>query len=155
MSFLWKKSSKIYFHVLCRQFWTTKIISVFDTVHIYMREMQFLRLDVNYYYNKNINSVGISYQLLDQFKINYRVWKYKWIWEIFWWSRGLLVLNAYVIYNTDCELNSVSPMRHYKFWRRIALRNIYQKRFRGRYHLSSAEPHLGVLNHKESTASVC
>ena len=114
-----------------------------------------LRLDVNYYYNKNINSVGISYQLLNQFKINYRVWKYKWIWEIFWWSRGLLVLNAYVIYNTDCELNSVSPMRHYKFWRRIALRNIYQKMFGGRYHLSSAEPQLGVLNHKESTALVC
>ena len=47
-------------------FWTVNIISMFDPIYGSMHQMQFLRLNINYDYKNNMNSVDIINQLCNQ-----------------------------------------------------------------------------------------
>ena len=76
--------------------------------------MQLLRLNINDDYNNNMNSVDINDQFHNQYMINHWIQKYRWWREPFWWIHSVLVLNAYVIYNTNRELKIVLPMSHHE-----------------------------------------
>ena len=91
----------------------------------------------------------------NQYSIDHWMQKYKCWWALFWWSHGVIVVNVYVIYNTECELKSMRPMSYYEFQRKLVLIKLDPQLFGVRDHLASAEQWRGVFNHKSSTSSVC
>ena len=80
-----------------------------------------MRMNINDYCRKNMNSVDIRDHLHSQYKIDHWMLKYKWWWKMFMCSRGVLVVNVYVVYNTECGLNSLMPMSHYEFHRQLVI----------------------------------
>ena len=118
-------------------FWTANIRYAFNPVSCYMHEIQFLILNTNDYYNKNMNIFDISNQLYNQYTIGHLFWKCKWWWVLFWWGHGVNIVNSYVIFKTECELKSIRPMIHYELWRQLVLSKLHPQTFRGWDHLVS------------------
>ena len=61
-------------------------------------------------------------------------------------SRGVIVVNAYVFYNTECELNSVSPMSHYEFHRHLVIRKPDPEMFWDRINLQVQNYAKGLIS---------
>ena len=109
-----------------------------------VQDSHFLRLNVNDSYSYNINSVELSDQLQNVYRVNHWMWKYKWWWYIFSWGHGLVLFNDYIIYKNLSEEGKVNPMSNYHFWRLVCLVNIYPKMFGGRENLVSEFQQRGI-----------
>ena len=60
-------------------------------------------------------------------------------WALFWWAYGVLVVNSYFIYKTECDLKSVRSMVHYELRRKIVIINLDPQKFGGREMFLSTE----------------
>ena len=103
-----------------------------------VREAHLLRLDVNDSYYYNMNLVEFSDQLWDVYRVDHWMRKYRWWCYLLFWGYGLLLVNAYIIYQTLCEEGKVNSMSHYEFQRLVCLADIEPKCFGGCDHLDSA-----------------
>ena len=63
-----------------------------------MHDMKILRMNTNDDYNNNTNIIDISGPIFNQYRIDHCMNKYKRQWSLFFWSRGVLVVNKYVIF---------------------------------------------------------
>lgn len=79
------------------------------------------RLNVIYDYNQNMNSVDISYQLRNQYRVDHTWWRNtKWSWSIFIWILGVTKVNSYIIYKRSCKQHKKEPIKHLDFTMQIA-----------------------------------
>mmetsp|Transcript_25091 Transcript_25091/g.54722 ORF Transcript_25091/g.54722 Transcript_25091/m.54722 type:complete len:1026 (-) Transcript_25091:83-3160(-) len=86
-----------------------------------MVKMKFLRLSVNDEYNNGMCDVDQADQLRTQYRFDIWMRKRKWWWSIFFWAFQMLLVNSYVAYKRQCELEDVAPMSHYDYNRAIAM----------------------------------
>merc|ERR1712216_448544 len=80
------------------------------------------RINVINYYNHGMNSVDVSDQLRNQYRIDHVWWRNKkWWWAIFIWLFGVVLVNSYVIYKRTCIQEGIKPMSHFEFRMSIAM----------------------------------
>ena len=60
--------------------------------------LRFLRMNTIHEYNKTMGGVDLADQLRGTYHIYKGVWNRKWWWSILFWSIGVMITNAYVIY---------------------------------------------------------
>ena len=102
-----------------------------------VRDAHFFSLNVNYSYSYNMNSVELSDQLWDMYRVDQWMRKYKWWQYLFFWGHLLFFFNAYILYKTLCEEGQVNPMSYYEFLRLVCLAKIYPTNVGNRDHLVS------------------
>ena len=64
--------------------------------------LKFLRLNNIDKYNKEMGNVDLADQLRGTYRVDHWVRNRKWWWSIFFWSLGVMLTNAYVMY---CKVN--------------------------------------------------
>ena len=74
----------------------------------------FLRMNTIHEYNNTIGGVDIADQLQGAYRIDKGVWNKKWWWSILFWSIGVMITNAYVIY---LHINIDNGMKKYIYYR--------------------------------------
>ena len=78
--------------------WVHKKCQVYDPETKMLRDTQFLRLDINAFYNYNMHFVDLSDQIWNVQRFDHFMCRYKWWWSILFWGHGLVLFNAYIIY---------------------------------------------------------
>ena len=58
----------------------------------------FLIMNRIHEYNNKMGGVDLTDQLRGTYRIDKGVWNIKWWWSILFWSIGVMITNAYVIY---------------------------------------------------------
>ena len=56
-------------------------------------DAHFLRLNVSYLYNQNMNLVDLSDQLHHLYQVDHWMCMYKCWWSLFFWGHGLILFN--------------------------------------------------------------
>ena len=103
----------------------------------------YFNADDSYHYN--MNSVDLTDQLWNVYQVDHWMCKYKWWWYLFFQDHGLVLVNAYIIYKTQCEEVKVKPTSHYEFQRLDCLAKIDPNFFGSRDHLVSAVQRRGII----------
>ena len=83
--------------------WVQKTRQVYDPDTQMVRDVDFLRLDINDSYNYNMISVDLSDQLRNVYQVDHWMGKCKWWWSLFFWLHGLVLVSSYLIYKALCE----------------------------------------------------
>ncbi|KAK3251406.1 hypothetical protein CYMTET_21062 [Cymbomonas tetramitiformis] len=81
-----------------------KVRQIWDAQENKKKELPFKRLNVIDDYNFNMNGVDIADQLREIYRFD-GPWmrQRKWWWAVFLWACGVAVVNAYILYKTQCE----------------------------------------------------
>ena len=74
--------------------------------------MKFLRLNINDDYNHDMGHVDMSDQLRNYYRFDHWMRKRKWWWSLFFWAKGVLLVNAYVCYREFMKAENLKPMSH-------------------------------------------
>ena len=90
------------------------------SIHKFVCDAYFFRLNVNDFYNYNMNSVDLSDQIWNLYRVDHCIRKYNWWCYLFFWVRVLFLVNCYIIYKTLCEEGEVKTVIHYEFRRLIS-----------------------------------
>ena len=61
-------------------------------------DAHFFCLNVNDSYNCNMNSVDLSDQIQNVYRVDHWIRKYKWLWYLLFWVHSLILVNVYIIY---------------------------------------------------------
>ena len=77
--------------------WVQKKRQVYDPKTKMVSDVHFLSLNVNDYYNYNMNSFDLSDQLHNVHQVDNWVHKCKWWWYILFWVQGLVLVNSYIV----------------------------------------------------------
>lgn len=104
--------------------WIEKVRQVFNVDSGVVEFMKFLRLNVNDDYNFLMGHVDISDQLRHYYRFDIWLRNRKWWWSIFFWSMGVSLVNAYVLYKTYMEeegVDSKNTLSQYQFREMVAL----------------------------------
>jgi len=99
--------------------WIEKKRKVFDKSTKRMKQMTFLRLNINDDYNYGMGGVDIADELRGSYRFDKWMRNYKWWHSIFWWGFQVLMINSYKCYFTYCTDNNIKPMSHYEFQKKI------------------------------------
>jgi hypothetical protein len=91
--------------------------------------MKFLRLNINDDYNHDMGHVDMSDQLRNYYRFDHWMRKRKWWWSLFFWAKGVLLVNAYVCYREFMKEQNLKPMKHYEFRKKVALAWLDSKQF--------------------------
>ena len=75
-----------------KQFQKTR--QVYDLKSDMVCDAHFFCINVNDFYNHDTESVDLSYQLQNVYQVDHWMLKYKLWWYIFFWGRGLFLVNA-------------------------------------------------------------
>ena len=86
-----------------------------------MRLGRFLRLAINDSYNMNMNNAGIADQIRGSYHPDRCMRKQRWLWSMFFWGHGTLLVNDYVAYKRHMETEGEFTMSHYDFRKAIVL----------------------------------
>ena len=83
-----------------------------------------LNRNVNNSCNHQMNSVYLSDQFSNVWRVKHWMFKYNWWRSLFFWGHGLIIVNVYIIYKTFFEEGKVNTIIHYYFgiwfyWRRL------------------------------------
>ena len=103
--------------------WVSKTKKVWCDAEKRMEKLEFLRLNVNNDYNKDMNAVDIADQLRGNYRFDHWFRNYKWWWSIFLWGFGVLMVNAYKSYTSLMDQPNVPKserLTHYEFRLHVA-----------------------------------
>jgi hypothetical protein len=87
-------------------------------------KLEFLRLNINDDYNKDIGHVDISDQLRNYYCFNHWIRKTKWWWDIMFWGLGIQLANSYILYvkyMLSVGMEKKKLLSQYEFWRDIGM----------------------------------
>jgi len=101
--------------------WIEKKRKVFDKSTKRMKQMTFLRLNINDDYNYGMGGVDIADELRGSYRFDKWMRNYKWWHSIFWWGFQVLMINSYKCYFTYCTDNNIKPMSHYEFQKKMGM----------------------------------
>ena len=101
-------------------FWEEKSKEVYDKEMKRMKQIKFLRLNVNDDYNYGMGGADIADQIRGSYCFDHWVRNFKWWHSIFWWGVHVLMVNAYRCYVRHLLMNGLTPMSHYEFQCKIA-----------------------------------
>ena len=87
-----------------------------------------------------MNSVYLSDQLQNVYRVDHWMRKYEWFWYLLFLGHDLVLANAYIFYKTLCEEGKLDNMNHYEFLRLLCLEHIDPTNFGSCDHLVSAVP---------------
>ena len=117
--------------------WIKKKKLVYDKVQNEIRDIEFLRTNIQNDYNNGMNDVDISDQLRKIYCFNRWLRNRKWWWAIFMWALGVILVNAYVAYVSANTLTWCKKKKdllsHYEFRKAIALALIAPEEFYDRF----------------------
>lgn len=105
--------------------WALNLKPVYNKITGIIEMMQFLRLNTIHDYNMNMGGVDLADQLRLQYQMDTWIRNRKWWWSIMFWSIGLILTNAYVVY-VNASLVYFNKQRkdlisHHDFLKAIAL----------------------------------
>ena len=86
--------------------------------------LEFLRLNTIHDYNQKMGGVDIADQLRGTYRLDRWVRNRKWWWSIMYWSFGVMLTNAYVVYldvNEQKGIKKSKLLSHHNFLKEIAL----------------------------------
>ena len=89
--------------------WVQKTRQVYDPKTQMVRDAHFFSLNVKDSQNYNTNSVDLSDQIRNVYRVDHCMRKYKWWWSLFFWGHGLSLFDYYNIYKTLCGWGNVNP----------------------------------------------
>ena len=129
--------------------WVLKAKDVWNEAKQRMEKLEFLRLNVNDDYNKDMNAVDIADQLRGNYRFDYWLRNFKWWWAILLWGVGVLMVNPYVMYSAVMDAAGVpnrNRLSHYQF--RLAVARVWIdlhgdeviRRWKEGRHPTTAEP---------------
>lgn len=86
--------------------------------------LEFLQMNNNIAYNKEMGNVDIADQLQGSYICDIGVRNHKWWWSLWFWGLGVMLVNAYIMYvkfNLSCGINKKDLLSHHEFQKQIAL----------------------------------
>ena len=81
--------------------WERNERPVYDKTKGKVVNMPFYRTSVQNFYNHYMNSVDTADQLRGSYNFQHWMRNRKWWWALFMWGFGVLLVNAYILYNTE------------------------------------------------------
>ena len=115
-------SKPVYFLTMVAEkiFWKVMKRSVYDKDRCRMKQIEYLRLNVNDDYNTGMNGADIADQLRGSYRFDKWLRNYKWWHSLFWWGFQTLMINSYKCYSIYHVNLGLEPMNHYEFQKMIA-----------------------------------
>jgi len=104
--------------------WVENERHVYNVEKQQMEWIKFLRLNVNDDYNNGMGDVDASDQLRNYYRFDHWLRKTKWWWSFLFWAKGVMLVNAYVLYvrhNTMMGKTKKGLLSQYEFRKQIAL----------------------------------
>ena len=105
--------------------WTEMKKNVYNVDSGEVEELRFLRLNNIDKYNKEMGNVDLADQLRGTYRLDKSTRNRKWWWSIMFWSLGVMLTNAYIMYvkvNTlEYGVKKKDLMTHHEFRKAIAL----------------------------------
>jgi hypothetical protein len=98
--------------------WITKSRKMWNQAVQALVSVEFLRLNINNDYNREMNDVDISDHLRTIYEFDHWLRNKKWWWAIFLYAMGVLLTNAYLVYCSVLEEAGVERRlrkTHYQF----------------------------------------
>ena len=104
--------------------WVEKTRDVYCVDTKKMEAIKFLRLNINDAYNADMGHVDISDQLRNYYRMDHWLRMQKWWWASYLWGMGVMLVNAYVSYQSYHERVGTAKkdiLSQFEFRREIAL----------------------------------